>query len=214
MVESFSSRDWLEWATAAAAALALLVPLFFTLYGLISQPRDKRLTWICFVTSCLVALAWLLDVKRDTFVKGELETVKEELATAQTVPGGREFTDVVREKLIEKLRRFADQSAFVLANASDPETTAYARQIVSVLKDAGWNVPSSFGVIFSPVILPGKAEAPRGTVLGVSPVVAGNIGNEVLAVFQEADPQFTMGPHWPGTELPFSILVGPKPSLQ
>jgi hypothetical protein len=213
MLEGSGSGGWLEWAAGVATVFAVVVPFFFAVYGLLAKPTDKRLTWVGLATATLVALSWLLGTEQQESVEGELETVREELALAQADPDRRTFEEAEREILVERLSELRGPSAFVLANASDPDTALYAREIVAILKEAGWEVPPSFGMIFSPVVLPGQEGVANGIVLGVSPTAPEDVGGLLLSAFQKAGADITLGPHWPGTEHPISILVGPKAGL-
>ena len=65
----------------------------------------------------------------------------EKIAELEAAPAQRGFTDEARAQLVGALGDFVGPTAFVLANSSDLETTEYAREIVSILQDAGWEVP-------------------------------------------------------------------------
>ena len=197
----------LVWLTKAAA---ICLPLAITLYGFLKRPIDTRLIWIGFLTAVLVAAAGILIYQREEKRDREIEALKKEIEAARLTPTRRGFTPEKRELLIERLKGIHGPSVFVLANGADEETARYAREIGSILKEAGWEVPPSFGMIFAPVIFPGQDGVAEEVVLGVSPEVPHRIANAFLAALRDGGVPVSMGPHWPGTEHPISILVGPR----
>jgi len=64
------------------------------------------------------------------------------------------------------LSDFVGLTAFVLALSSDLETIEYAREIVSILNEAGWEVPPSFGMMYRRLLQPGREAVPPGVILG------------------------------------------------
>ena len=124
-------------------------------------------------------------------------------------PDGREIGPEDRKLLVGVLQSFVGRTASVVVNASDPETSAYAREIVGVLKDAGWQVPPSYGTMFTPIILPGHDSVSPGVVLGFSPEVPAGQSSEILQAFREGGVDAGIGPHFPGSDHPITILVGP-----
>jgi hypothetical protein len=210
MSGGLGTPDLLHWASLLTRVVALGVPLLFALYGLFKIPRDFRLTSIGLLTAAAVGLAWFVGVQLEAEKDREVEALQEEIAVATAEPERRSFSPEARQMMVERLRNVHGPSVFVLANASDEETTLYAREIVAVLKDSGWDVPASFGMIFTPVILPGQDRIPSDLILGVTPEVPEHITQGLLATFRDAGITIRMGPHWPGTEHSISILVGPK----
>ncbi len=112
--------------------------------------------------------------------------------------------------MVGALSDFVGPTAFVLANSSDLETAEYAREIVSILNDAGWEVPPSFGMMYRPVLQPGQETVPAGVILGISSDVPDTFGNSIFNAFRDGGVDVSRGPHWPGTEHPISILIGPS----
>jgi hypothetical protein len=206
-VESPTSIQWLFGLIKAAA---VLLPLLIALFGLIR--RDIRLVWIGILTAVLVSVAWFLVSQREAQRDREIEALKKEIEATKSATNPRSVTPEQRQFLIDRLREMHGPSVHVLANGTDEETAQYARQIVSILKEAGWAVPASFGIIFTPVILPGQDHVAEDVVLGVANEVPEHITQAFLSALREGGIRITMGPHWPGTEHPISILVGPQAS--
>jgi len=148
------------------------------------------------------------DARREE-LRGELQEARERIAALEATPAQRGFSDETRAAIVEGLSTFVGPTAFVLANASDLETTEYAREIASILKDAGWDVPSSFGMTYAPLMLPGYEDSPTGVIFGVASEVPDAFAASVFNVFREGGVDIVRGPHWPGTDHPISILVGP-----
>jgi hypothetical protein len=197
----------LVWITKAAA---VLLPLAITLYGLLKRPKDNRLIWAGLVTAVIVFVAGLLFYQRQEKQDREIEALKKEIEAATLAAERRGFTPEQRELLVEKLRELHGPSVFVIANSADEETAQYAREIGSILKESGWEVPPSFGMIFAPVVLPGQVRIAEEVVLGVAPEVPDRLANAFLEALRDGGIPVSMGPHWPGTEHPISILVGPR----
>ena len=141
-------------------------------------------------------------------LRGELQEAHERIAVLEATPAQRGFSDETRAAIVEGLSTFVGPTAFVLANASDLETTEYAREIASILKDAGWDVPSSFGMTYAPLMLPGYEDSPTGVIFGIASEVPDAFAASVFNVFREGGVDIVRGPHWPGTDHPISILVG------
>ncbi len=198
----------LNWATQLLFALALLIPLAFALYRFAKKGKDKHAVRMSLITAALVAGVWFVVSRQEARRAVEVETVRKELEALQTAPAERSFSAEAHDTMIRRLEGVHGPSVFVLANASDAETTQFSRKIVAVFKEAGWEVPESFGMIFMPVMLPGHENLPSGIVLGASPEVPQRIVDAVYDAFKDAGIQVSMGPHWPGTEHPISILVG------
>lgn len=198
----------LNWATQLLFALALLIPLAFALYRFVKKGKDKHAVRMGLLTAALVAGVWLVVSRQEARRAIEVETVKKELEALQTAPAERGFSTEAHDRMIQRLKGINGPSVFVLANASDAETTQFSRKLVAVFKEAGWTVPESFGMIFTPVILPGNEDIPSGIVLGASREVPQRVIDSVYETFKDAGIQIEMGPHWPGTEHPISILVG------
>jgi hypothetical protein len=210
MSGGLDAPDLLHWASFLTRIVALALPLLFAFYGLFKSPRDSRLTSIGLLMAAAVGLAWFVAVQLEEKKDREVEALQEEIAVATAEPERRTFSPEARQMMIERLQNVHGPSVFVLANASDEETTLYSREIVAVLKESGWDVPASFGMIFTPVILPGQDRIPSDLILGVTPEVPEHIIQTLLATFRDAGITIRLGPHWPGTEHPISILVGPK----
>lgn len=210
MSGGLDTPDLLLWASWLTRIVALGVPLLFALYGLFKNPRDFRLTSIGLLTAAAVGLAWFVGLQLEDEKNREVEALQEEIAVATAEPERRTFSAEARQMMVERLAKIHGPSVFVLANASDEETTLYARKIVAILKDSGWDVPASFGMIFTPVILPGQDRIPSDLILGFTPEVPDHITQALLTTFRDAGVRIRMGPHWPGTEHSISILVGPK----
>jgi hypothetical protein len=172
--------------------------------------KDYRLVWAGLLTAVIVLAAGLLVYRHQEQQEREIEALRKEIEAATLETARRSITPEQRKLLVEKLREIHGPSVFVIGNAADEETAQYAREIGSVLKEAGWEVPPSFGMIFAPVILPGQNDVSKEVVLGVSREVPEHIANSFLAALQEGGIPVSMGPHWPGTEHPISILVGPR----
>jgi hypothetical protein len=201
------SLESLVWTMKAAA---VILPLVIMLYGLFKRPKDNRIVWTGLLTAVIVSAAWFLVYQRETKQEREIEALKKTIDEAKPTKALRGFTADERRALIARLRNLHGPSVFVVANTADEETIQYAREIGSILKEAGWAVPPSLGMIFAPVILPGQNAISRDVVLGVSPEVPQHIANALLESLREGGVRVSMGPHWPGTEHPISILVGPR----
>jgi hypothetical protein len=164
--------------------------------------------------SALLAAAvlgsWFLSARDVSRLEDELQASQEKIAELEAAPAQRGFTAEDRAQLVAALADFVGPTAFVLANASDVETTSYAREIVSVLNDAGWEVPPSFGMMYRPVLQPGQEVVPPGVILGISSDVPSAFATSIFNAFHDSGVDITRGPHWPGTEHPISILVGPS----
>jgi hypothetical protein len=193
---------------APAAAIVLLVAL--ALY--LNAKGQGKAALVSFLAALLVGVAWYGSRSERTALKEQLDSARGEIASLEDTSGQRTFDPVARELMVRRLRDFVGPTAFVVTNSSDPETVEYARQIVAVLKDAGWRVPPSFGMLYQPIVLPGDESTRPGVVLGVLPDVPRDFSTSILRVFREGGIDVVEGPHWPGTEHPISILVGPKPS--
>ena len=202
----------LNWVTQLLFALALLIPLVFALYRFAKKGKDKHAARMSLLTAALVGGVWLIVAHQEAKRAVEVETVKKELEALQAVPAERSFSTEAHDTMIQRLKAINGPSVFVLANASDAETTQFARKLVAVFKEAGWTVPESFGMIFTPVMLPGREEIPSGIVLGATREVPQRILDSVYEAFKESGIKVSIGPHWPGTEHPISILVGPTKS--
>lgn len=189
----------------AVAAMALLVGL--ALYLLLKY-RDRAAAAAAFVAAAAVGMFWYWGSIRTGGLEDELATTRERLAALEHDPSVRGFTPEGRELMVRRLSDYVGPTAFVVANDSDPETVEYARQIVSVLKDAGWKIPPSFGMTYQPIVLPGHEGAEPGVILGVSGDVPREFAASVLRVLRDGGIDAVEGPHWPGTEHPISILVG------
>lgn len=154
--------------------------------------------------------SWFLGTRERDRLEEELLAGQETIAELAAAPAQRGFAPGPRADLVEALSNFVGPTAFVLANSSDQETSEYAREIGSILNEAGWEVPPSFGMMYRPVLLPGQVAVPPGVVLGMSSEVADKFGMSIYKAFNEAGVDIKLGPHWPGTEHPISILVGPS----
>ncbi len=152
---------------------------------------------------------WSSGAARRDELLDEIQKARERIAVLEATPAQRGFSDEARAAMVEALSTFVGPTAFVLANASDLETTEYAREIASILKDAGWDVPASFGMTYAPLVLPGYEDTPTGVIFGVSSDVPDAFAASVFNVFREGGVDIARGPHWPGTDHPISILVGP-----
>lgn len=154
----------------------------------------------------------LRGAERERALRDDLATSRQRIAELETAPAKRGFDAETRARLVRELGEFAGPSAFVLANASDLETTQYAREMANVLKEAGWRVPPSFGMSYQPVLLPGHEGVPKGVILGVSDDVPEQFATRLNQILLDNGVDVVRGPHWPGTEHPISILVGPQSS--
>lgn len=192
------------------AAPAAAVVLLFALAIYSNAKRDTKAALVSVLAAALVGSAWYRDRSERSRLEQELDSARGEIASLEDTSRERSFDPVARELMVRRLRDFAGPTAFVVANSSDPETVEYARKIVAALKDAGWRVPPSFGMIYQPIVLPGDEGARPGVVLGVLPEVPRDFAASILRVFREGGIDVVEGPHWPGTEHPISILVGPK----
>jgi hypothetical protein len=201
------SLESLIWIMKAAT---VVLPLLITLYGLLKRPKDNRIVGTGLLTAVIVSVVWFLAYQRETHQYREIEALKKTIEESHSKTAVRGFSPDERRILLERLRDIHGPSVFILANSTDEETIQYAREIGSILKEAGWDVPPSFGMIFAPVIFPGQEAAARGVVLGVSPEVPQHIADGVLESLRAAGVHVSMGPHWPGTDLAISLLVGPK----
>lgn len=152
---------------------------------------------------------WSSGDARRKELEGEIQKMRERIAVLEAVPAKRGFSDDARAAMVDALSSFVGPTAFVLANGSDLETMEYAREIAAILKDAGWNVPPSFGMTYAPLVLPGYEGVAPGLLFGVSSEVPDRFASSVFDVFRDAGVDISPGPHWPGTEHPISILVGP-----
>ena len=166
------------------------------------------------VGACVLAAAtfgmWLVGSRQTDRLQEQLRESEERIGELETVPAQRGFSETVRAQLVADLSGFVGPTAFVLSNSSDLETTEYSREIVSILNDAGWEVPASFGMMYRPVLMPGEEAVPPGVVVGISSDVPDSFGNSIFNAFRDAGVDVHRGPHWPGTEHPISILVGPS----
>ena len=162
------------------------------------------------VLAAAVFGVWFLGARENDRLQDELRASQEKIAELEAAPAQRGFTAEARAQLVGALADFVGPTAFVLANSSGLETTEYAREIVSILNDAGWEVPPSFGMMYRPVLQPGQEAVPPGVIFGVSSEVPDTFGNSIFNAFRDAGVDVIRGPHWPGTEHPISILVGPS----
>ena len=192
--------------------LTLVIAAGILLLGLYVFARhDDRIAVGASVILALAVLAvWFLSARDANRLEDELRASQEKIAELEAAPAQRGFTAEARAQLVETLGDFVGPTAFVLANASDVETTKYAREIVSILNDAGWEVPPSFGMMYRPVLQPGQEDVPTGVILGISSEVPNPFANSIFNAFRDSGVDITRGPHWPGTEHPISILVGPS----
>ena len=187
----------------AAVSLGLAAWLFF-------HHEDRAGAAAAVVVSLLGLALWSTgDAGRES-LETDLETARERIEVLETKPATRGFSAEVRAGMVRDLGKFVGPTAYVLSNAPDHETTEYARALASILKDAGWNVPASFGMTYAPMVLPGQDGPASGVIFGVSPEVPESFADSVFMVFHDAGVDIRRGPHWPGTEHPISILVGPK----
>lgn len=171
---------------------------------------DRIVGVVALVLAASVMAVWLTAARETARVEAELRASKETIAELEAAPAQRGFTAKARAGLVQALSQFVGPTAFVLANASDLETAKYAREIVSILNDAGWEVPPSFGMMYRPVLQPGQENVPPGVVVGISDDVPDTFAASIYNAFRDAGVDVTRGPHWPGTEHPISILVGPS----
>lgn len=196
---------WLGWF---ARLFAVIVPLLLAIYGF--AKKDNRLVTLGLLIAVIVATSWFLGARRDAERSRQVEALQNEIEATKAAPAQRGFEPEKRELIIERLRAIHGPSIFVVANGADDETGQYARDITSLFKEAGWNVPPSFGMMFAPIVLPGEALVATDVILGVTPVVPEHITQAVLEALQDGGVDVRLGPHWPGTEHPMSILVGPR----
>jgi len=171
---------------------------------------DRLAAGAAVVLAAAVVTVWLLSARDTDRLEDELRASQEKIAELEAAPAQRGFTAEARAQLVDALGDFVGPTAFVLANASDVETTKYAREIVSILNDAGWEVPPSFGMMYRPVLQPGQERVPPGVILGISSEVPNPFASSIFNAFRDSGVDVTRGPHWPGTERPISILVGPS----
>jgi len=171
---------------------------------------DRGAVGASVVLAAAVVGVWHLSAGDAERLEEELRVSQEKIAELESTPAQRGFTAAAREQLVDALGDFVGPTAFVLANASDVETTEYAREIVSILNDAGWEVPPSFGMMYRPVMQPGQEVVPTGVTVGISSEVPNPFADSIFNAFRESVVDATRGPHWPGTEHPISIIVGPS----
>ncbi|GMR23985.1 MAG: hypothetical protein BMS9Abin37_2468 [Acidobacteriota bacterium] len=192
--------------------LVLVVSAGIVLLGLYVFARhdDRIAVGASVVLAAAVLSVWFLSARDRDRLEEELRASQEKITELEAAPAQRGFTAEARALLVDALGDFVGPTAFVLANSSDVETTKYAREIVSVLNDAGWEVPPSFGMMYRPVLQPGQEVVPPGVILGISSEVPDPFANSIFNAFRDAGVDVTRGPHWPGTERPISILVGPS----
>ena len=162
------------------------------------------------VLAVAVLGVWLLGARQRDRLAEELRAAEQMVAELEKPPPQRGFELGPRAELVEALSNFVGPTAFVLANSADAETSEYAREMGSILNEAGWEVPPSFGMMYRPVLLPGQEAVPPGVILGVSDEVADTFEMAIYNAFNEAGVDIRLGPHWPGTEHPISILIGPS----
>jgi len=185
--------------------LSLLLGLYVFL-----RYEDLAAGGVAVVIAAAAAGVWFFAEADKEDVESELLAARERVAVLEAAPARRGFTPEARKAMVESLSQFIGPTAFVLANSTDLETTQYSREIVAILKDAGWEVPPSFGVTYRPVLLPGQESVPPGVVLGISSDVPEAFASSIFNAFRAGGVNVRRGPHWPGTEHPISILVGPK----
>ena len=183
--------------------------LLFGLY-VFFRHQDRAAAGASVVLAAAVFGVWFLGARENDRLQDELRASQEKIAELEAAPAQRGFTAEARAQLVGALADFVGPTAFVLANSSGLETTEYAREIVSILNDAGWEVPPSFGMMYRPVLQPGQEAVPPGVIFGVSSEVPDTFGNSIFNAFRDAGVDVIRGPHWPGTEHPISILVGPS----
>ncbi len=171
--------------------------------------KDLPAAGVAVVIAIAALGIWSSGAARREELLGEIQKARERIAVLEATPTQRGFSDETRAAMVEALSNFVGPTAFVLANSSDLDTTEYARKIASILKDAGWDVPPSFGMTYAPLLLPGYEDTPSGVIFGVSSDVPDTFASSVFNVFREGGVDITRGPHWPGTDHPISILVGP-----
>ena len=189
---------------------AIVVIAALALYGFLKH-EDVHFLWMAGLACVLTGLSWHLASQKTLELDNELREARDEIAALEVVPETRGFTAEARAELVSELSKFVGPTAYVLSNASDAETAEYAREIAAILKEAGWNVPPSFGMSYNPVVLPGQDGLQPGLVIGTAGV-PDEFVNAVIAVFRDYGVDISRGPHWPGTEHPISILVGPRRS--
>ena len=171
---------------------------------------DRAAAGASIVLAAAVLGVWFLSARDADRLEEELRASQEKIVELEAAPAQRGFTAEARAQLVVALSDFVGPTAFVLANSPDLETTEYAREIVSILNDAGWEVPPSFGMMYRPVLPPGQEAVPPGVILGISSEVPNPFASSIFNAFRDAGVDVTRGPHWPGTEHPISILVGPS----
>jgi hypothetical protein len=197
---------WFAWF---ARVFAVVVPLFLAIYGFVKNPRDNRLVTLGLIISVIVATSWFLGARRDAERSRQVEALQNEIEASKE-PAQRGFNRQNREFIIKRLSAINGPSIFVVANGADDETGQYARDITALFKEAGWSVPPSFGMMFAPIVLPGEAAVATDVILGVTPEVPDHITQAVFDALREGQVDIRLGPHWPGTEHPMSILIGPR----
>ena len=191
-------------------ALVVVAGVFLLGLYVFVRHHDRAAAGASVVLAAAVFAVWFLGAQESDRLEEELRAGQEKIAELEAAPAQRGFTSVARAQLVEALGNFVGPTAFVLANSSDLETTEYAREIVSILNDAGWEVPPSFGMMYRHVLQPGQANVPAGVILGISSEVPNTFANSIFNAFRDSGVEVTRGPHWPGTEHPISILVGPS----
>ncbi len=191
--------------TLVVGAGILLLGLYVFL-----RHEDRAGAGASVVLAAAVFGVWFLGARESDRLEDELRASQEKIAELEAAPAQRGFTAEARAQLVGALSDFVGPTAFVLANSSDLETTEYAREIVSILNDAGWEVPPSFGMMYRPVLQPGQETVPAGVILGISSDVPDTFGNSIFNAFRDGGVDVSRGPHWPGTEHPISILIGPS----
>ncbi len=172
--------------------------------------EDRVAAGMAALLAAAVLGTWFVGAREYDRLEAELRVSQESVAQLEAAPAQRGFSADARAELVHKLSNYVGPTAFVLANSSDMETSEYAREIGSILNEAGWEVPPSFGTMYRPVLQPGQEDVPPGVILGVSDDVPGTFGMSIHNAFREAGVDVVRGPHWPGTEHPISILVGPS----
>lgn len=211
MSGGLESSETLAWAASLAWTAALFVPLLLALYGFAKKPRDNRLFSIGVLMTGVVAFAWFVNARQQASRDREVQDLQKEIERSQPELDQRGFDPDARTRLVEQLGKIHGPSVFVLANApDDEETSQFAREIGAVLKEAGWAVPASFSITSTPVVLPGEHTVATGVILGTTNEVPRSISEAVFTALRDSGMDVRIGPHWPGTEHPISILVGPK----
>lgn len=192
--------------------LALVVAVGTAAIGVyvVARHEDRVVAAVTIVLAAAVMILWLVGARERDQLAEQLRIAEETIAELEAAPAQRGFTADARVRLVEALSEFVGPTAFVLANSTDLETAEYSREIVSVLNDAGWEVPPSFGMMYRPVLQPGQEAVPPGVIIGISDDVPAGFAASIFNAFRDAGVDARRGPHWPGTEHPISILVGPS----